>query len=267
MALGEYESQMELAKYIPDNVVVPLAYGTLENDPSASFFLAIFRNLSEKTATPAQLVDALEKLHNNSVSPNGKFGFHVMTFNGVVPIVNDWCDTWEEYFSRQLRSDIKWEQGIRGPDPEFDAIADEFFQKVIPRLLRPLETGGRSIKPSLVHGDLWQGNAQIDMVTQQLVLFDSCCCYAHNEFDLGMMREPRYRFTGEHVDRYREVIRPSEPVEDFDDRHALYAMHDNLINAGLHDHRAFLRGWVREEMLRLIAKHPNGIDGPQDDSE
>jgi fructosamine-3-kinase len=184
MALGEYESQMELAKYIPDNVVVPLAYGTLENDPSASFFLAIFRNLSEKTATPAQLVDALEKLHNNSVSPNGKFGFHVMTFNGVVPIVNDWCDTWEEYFSRQLRSDIKWEQGIRGPDPEFDAIADEFFQKVIPRLLRPLETGGRSIKPSLVHGDLWQGNAQIDMVTQQLVLFDSCCCYAHNECKL-----------------------------------------------------------------------------------
>lgn len=90
MALGEYESQMELAKYIPDNVVVPLAYGTLENDPSASFFLANFRGLSEKTAQPAQLVDVLEKLHNNSVSPNGKFGFHVMTSNGVVPIINYW---------------------------------------------------------------------------------------------------------------------------------------------------------------------------------
>jgi fructosamine-3-kinase len=144
--------------------------------------LTTFHNLSDKTPQPAQLVEVLEKLHNNSNSPNGKkFGFHVTTFNGVVPIVNDWCDTWEEYFARQLQSDIRWEQSIRGADPEFDAVADEFFQRVIPRLLRPLETGGRSIKPSLVHGDLWHGNAQIDMATQHLILFDSCCCYAHNE--------------------------------------------------------------------------------------
>ena len=37
--------------------------------------------------------------------------------------------------------------------------------KVIPRLLRPLETGGRQIKPSLVHGDLYSGNVSVDAVT------------------------------------------------------------------------------------------------------
>jgi protein-ribulosamine 3-kinase len=56
------------------------------------------------------------------------------------------------------------------------------------------------------------------------------------------MRQPRYRFTQEYVNKYKAVIPPSEPVEDFDDRNALYAMRDNIINAGLHEHRAHLRG-------------------------
>lgn len=178
------------------------------------------------------------------MSPTGKFGFHTTTFNGIVPLVNEWCDTWEEFFSRQLRSDIKWEQSVRGSDPEMDEISNEFFAKVIPRLLRPLQTGGRSIKPVLVHGDVWPGNVQIDSDTERVILFDSCCCYAHNErkrmllfrrfmsltdhhtlpVDLGMMREPRYRFTSEHASKYLESMRPSQPEEDFDDRNALYAM-------------------------------------------
>lgn len=181
MALGEYESQKSLAKYLPDNAAVPLAFGTLESDPSKSFYITSYRDLKDKTADPTQLAEVLTKLHSSSVSPTGKFGFHVMTFNGHAPVVNDWCDTWEEWYSRQLRSDIRWEQSIRGPDADFDRVAEEFFQKVIPRLLRPLQTGGRNIKPVLVHGDIWHGNAQIDMETNQVILFDSCCCYAHNE--------------------------------------------------------------------------------------
>jgi fructosamine-3-kinase len=181
MALGEYESQKALWEHLPDNVSVPLAYGTFEQDPSQSFFLTAFRNLVDRPLGPTQLVDVLERLHTSSVSPNGKFGFHVTTFNGWVPLLNDWCDTWEEWYSRQLRSDIRWQQEVRGVDADFNKVADEFFEKVVPRLLRPLETGSRSIKPTLVHGDIWHGNTQIDMDTQQVILFDSCCCYAHNE--------------------------------------------------------------------------------------
>lgn len=157
---------------------VPLAYGVLELEPSSSFYLTAFLQMSEKTPDPDQLVKVLEKLCRASTSPNGKFGFHVPTFNGVVPLINDWCDTWEEYFARQLRSDIQWMHSIRGPDPEFDTVAELFFQKVVPRLLRPLED---NIKPVLVHGDIWPGNVQIDMKDQRVILFDSCCCYGHNE--------------------------------------------------------------------------------------
>lgn len=80
-----------------------------------------------------------------------------------------------------------------------------------------------------------------------------------------MMRQPRYRFNQEYVQKYQEVIPPSEPVSDFDDRNALYAMRDDIINAGLHKHRAFLRDEVKQEMQRLLAKYPNGIDGFQEE--
>ena len=181
MALGEYESQKALAQHLPDNSVLPIAFGTFELDPGKSFFLTTYRDFIEKTPDPTQLVEVLAKLHRASSSPTGKFGFHVTTFNGHVPLRVDWCESWEEWFSRQFLSDIKWEQSVRGPDADFNRVVEEFFEKVIPRLLRPLQSGGRSIKPTLVHGDIWQGNAQIDMDTNQVILFDSCCCYAHNE--------------------------------------------------------------------------------------
>ncbi|TGJ87344.1 hypothetical protein E0Z10_g1498 [Xylaria hypoxylon] len=261
MARGEFESQKELQKCLPDNVGLPLAYGTLELDPSSSFFLTAFRHMSEKVVDPQPLAEVLSQLHRSSFSPTGKFGFHVTTFNGAVPLINDWCDSWEEYFGRQLKADIQWLHSVRGPDPKFDEVAEIFFEKVIPRLLRPLESGGRKIKPALVHGDVWPGNVQLDPATRRVILYDSCCCYGHNELDLAMMREPRYQFTREHADKYRELVPPSEPVEDFDDRNAIYAMRDNIINLGLHSHRQFLREQILEEMERLIKKYPEGIDG------
>ena len=184
MARGEYESQKSLAQHLPENTAAPLAWDNFELDPTRSFFLTAYRNLRENTPDPAQLIEILAKFHTSSASLTGKFGFHVTTFNGHVPLVNDWTDSWEEWYNRQFRSDIEWEQRVRGIDPEFSEIADEFFQKVIPRLLRPLQSGGRSIKPVLVHGDIWHDNAQIDMDSNRVILFDSCCCYAHNECKL-----------------------------------------------------------------------------------
>jgi fructosamine-3-kinase len=106
---------------------------------------------------------------------------HVPTFNWHVPLRNEWRDTWEEWFTRQFRSDIAWEQSARGADSEFNTVADEFLEKVIPRLLRPLESNGRSIKPTLVHGDVWHENVQVNGDTGRVVLFDACCSYVHCE--------------------------------------------------------------------------------------
>lgn len=249
MALGEFQSQKALWQHIPNNVVVPLSHGTCKSDNSKSFFLASFRKfINGSLPTTHTLVELLKALHTSAISSTGKFGFHVMTFNGYVPLVNDWCDTWEEWYSRQLRSDMEHEQRVRGHDAEFMQIANEFFAKVIPRLLRPLETGDRTITPVLVHGDLWYENVAIDEHSGEAILFDSCCCYAHHEsmsffldpepcrigvssstktltVELFMIRAPRHIFSNKvHGARYIEAMGRSEPTEDFDDRNALYAL-------------------------------------------
>ena len=181
MAKGEFESQKALLKHLPSNTAAAFTHGTFGGDPTRSFLLSPFLRLDGGHPSPSELAKVLKTLRESSVSPAGKFGFPVTTFNGIVPLVNDWTDTWEEWFSRQLWSDITWEQAVAGPDSEFEKVTETFFEKVIPRLLRPLETGGRSIKPTLLHGDLWPGNCQVDSTTGQAVLFDACCCYGHHE--------------------------------------------------------------------------------------
>jgi fructosamine-3-kinase len=189
MALGEYESQKALFQYIPANTPPAIGWGTLESNPDIAFFVTEYRDLREALASPEVLADIMEKMHSTSVSPNGKFGFPVTTFKGYTPIENSWCDTWEEYFTRMFRNDIVWEQSVRGEDPEFTEVAEQFFQKVVPRLLRPLEG---TIQPVLVHGDLWDGNVEFDMDTNKPIIFDACCCYGHRECGFLTVQVPGY---------------------------------------------------------------------------
>jgi fructosamine-3-kinase len=127
-----------------------------------------------------ELVAVMAKLHKESVSPEGKFGFQAPTSQSL-QLENSWCDTWEEFFTRAFRGTVRHEQEIQGVNEELQRLADETSAKVIPRLLRPMESGGRRLKPTLVHGDLWHGNMGIDMVTGQVVLYDCCAFYGHNE--------------------------------------------------------------------------------------
>jgi protein-ribulosamine 3-kinase len=181
MVLGEYEGQSALRRVIPNNIPLPVACGVFDLDKSKHFYLAEFHDMRQRVPKPQPLISLLKQLHQGSVSPTGKFGFHVTTYKGYFPLQVAWCDSWEEFFARQFRAELIWEASLRGKNEEIEQLAEQLFEKVIPRLLRPLQTGGRSIKPTLCHGDLWHGNVEIDVNTQQLILFDSCAVYAHNE--------------------------------------------------------------------------------------
>lgn len=77
---------------------------------------------------------------------------------------------------------LKVREERAGPCVELNELLPDLFDKVIPRLLRPLETNGRKLKPSLVHGDLWCGNVGvIDGDTGQAIVFDPSSFWAHNE--------------------------------------------------------------------------------------
>lgn len=60
-------------------------------------------------------------------------------------------------------------------------VGSLILEKVIPRLMRPLETGRRNIQPCLVHSDIWLGNVKPDAETEQPIIFDSCAFWGHNE--------------------------------------------------------------------------------------
>ncbi|KAF4343917.1 hypothetical protein FBEOM_2152 [Fusarium beomiforme] len=123
----------------------------------------------------------LSEMHQKSVSPTGKFGFHITTYAGNLPQYVAWEDGWETFFAKSMRQALDLEIKAKGASDEMEVLSEALFEKVIPRLLRPLESDGRSVKPSLVHGDLWYANAGIDVETDQPLVFDACCFFAHNE--------------------------------------------------------------------------------------
>jgi protein-ribulosamine 3-kinase len=80
-----------------------------------------------------------------------------------------------------MRSLLNLELKRHGPDDLFEKLKEKFFNVVIPRYLRPLETDGRSIQPCLIHSDLWPGNIKPKADTGDLCMFDSCAYWGHNE--------------------------------------------------------------------------------------
>lgn len=74
------------------------------------------------------------------------------------------------------------EKAIRGAHTtEDEATLDFFVDHVLPRYLRPLETGGRSIKPTLCHTDLWPGNVKYKPDGERIIVYDANALWAHNE--------------------------------------------------------------------------------------
>ncbi|KAL7930185.1 Fructosamine kinase domain-containing protein [Trichoderma chlorosporum] len=181
MTRGEFHSMSAMHNVLPDFVPRPIACGTYETIADTHFFLCEFREMTEDMPDPYKFAAFLSALHRKSESPTGKFGFHITTYAGNLPQFVAWEDSWEAFFAKAMRQALDLEIERRGPSEELDALSHALFEKVIPRLLRPLESDGRVVKPSLVHGDLWYANAGIDADSDQPLVFDACCFFAHNE--------------------------------------------------------------------------------------
>jgi protein-ribulosamine 3-kinase len=80
---------------------------------------------------------------------------------------------------------------------ELDVLFNATKTHLISRLLGVLESEGRSIKPCLIHGDLWDGNVATDTETGEPFIFDAAAYYAHNEMELGIWRAKRHKLREE----------------------------------------------------------------------
>lgn len=225
MMEGTYASEEIFHKYIPKHVPRPLAWGHYKSDPSTWFYLCEFHDMVEDEVPEADgFVNIIAQVHKKSMGKSEKFGFHLPTHLANIPNDNSWQDSWESWFTQAMQKMLQVEEEGHGKDEELEVLKTGLFEKVIPRLLRPLETSGRSIQPCLVHSDLWPGNAMPDVDTNEIIIFDSCAFWGHNEADLGSWRAPRYKMGRPFLRQYQRVMGMSEPKGDWDDRNALYAM-------------------------------------------
>ncbi|RAK95380.1 uncharacterized protein BO80DRAFT_368900 [Aspergillus ibericus CBS 121593] len=257
---GEFESTSAIHAIVGNSTPKPIGWGSFKSLLGAHYYFCQFYELAEELPEPVEFCEKVAFLHSTSEAPNGKFGFHVVTYNGDLPQDNRYADTWEEFFINGFRHMINMNIERGGPWVELEGLDTAMVEKVIPRLLRPMETAGRSIKPSLVHGDLWCGNAAIDMATNSPLIYDPASFYAHNEYELGNWRPERNKFSRSYFNAYHSHIPKSAPEDDYDDRNALYSMRFNLQAAALFPDVTSFRESVTDEMKRLIAKYPGGYE-------
>ncbi|RYP78448.1 hypothetical protein DL771_000633 [Monosporascus sp. 5C6A] len=259
-----------------DLVPQPIAWGSYSSIPGVHFFLCEFRLMTDDLPDLETFPAMIAELHRTGTSPDGRFGFDVTTFHGEVPIEHGWSDTWEEYFGRTTRVLLQLEQEVRGPDEEIQKLSEPFFEKVIPRLLRPLGTGGHSIRPSLIHGDLWHGNASMDRDSGMPIIFDAASFYAHNECksrvpgfprtaaqwidELAVWRQPWNKINELYRERYHEHFPKSYPEADYDGRNLLYATRVNMLDSILYKNDRSYREMLIEGMRQLVEEFAGGFE-------
>jgi protein-ribulosamine 3-kinase len=236
---GEYHSAANISSRVKGFCPKPVGKGDYFDDMNRHvyFYLQDFHDMDVYSPPdPAELASMLAELHRNGASPNGMFGYDVVTGGGLLARTVTWEKSWATQFTYQLKDVIKIDNEANSPWPEYDAACQQIIDHVIPRLLGALQSDGREITPTLVHGDLWEGNLAIDLETGKIIAFDCGSTYSHNEIEFGTWRcswathftSPIYQML------YQREIEPSEPVEEWDDRNRLYAIRAALCDSAGH---------------------------------
>ena len=73
------------------------------------------------------------------------------------------------------------EERSHGVDEEINKLKEAMFEKVIPRLLWPLETESKRIEPCLLHSDVWPRNVKPHAETKKVMMFVSCAFWGHHQ--------------------------------------------------------------------------------------
>ncbi|KAK8062924.1 vegetative incompatibility protein 4 [Apiospora hydei] len=219
------------------------------------FFLCDYLDIIHDLPDAADLGKKLAAFHRSSKFPNGKFGFHCTTFDGKNPLNTSWDSSWTSYFQRLMHDIYELEKAANGYWKEFDDVIQITLDRLIPRLLDALVAEGRTIKPTLIHGDLWESNIGTDRATGEIFVYDACAYYAHHEKEVGIWRCAHHRMADERYRReYFKHYPPSEPRREADDRNRLYAAQTMIVTSLDFPDRG-MRGLIMADLNYLIDKY------------
>lgn len=221
MFAAEAQGLQEMAQLKAVRVPEVICYGTADGH---SYLVLEYISLGGlRGAANARLGEQLALLHQH---PQPYFGWHMDNTIGSTPQHNDQSNDWVAF----------WQQQRLGKQLEF-AQRNGFngsLQKNGERLMGALPAffADYQPQPSLLHGDLWGGNAAGDEQGNP-VIFDPACYYGDAETDLAMT-ELFGGFGGDFHAGYRQV-RPVDPG--YRTRKTLYNLyhiinHLNLFGGG-----------------------------------
>ena len=158
-----------------------------------------------------------------------RFGWARDNYIGLSPQQNGWSDDWAGFW---------WEKRMR---PQFAGAMKKGFKLDMPDLTL---LDGHHPQPSLLHGDLWNGNA--GFTAQGPVVFDPAVYYGDREADLAMTE----LFGGFPAQFYRAYDEAFPLAAGYEKRKHLYNLY-HLLN-----HLNLFGGGYLEQVkaaLRLLA--------------
>lgn len=155
----------------------------------------------------AALAQMLAKLHRTT---GPRFGWHRDNWIGATPQVNAWRDDWATFFLEcriEPQLALARKNGFSIPFPK-----ENFLE-------------GHKPSPSLLHGDLWSGNA--GFIDDGPVIYDPAVYYGDREADIAMT-ELFGGFPGEFYAAYRKAYPLDEGYERRKHLYNLYHLLNHL---------------------------------------
>lgn len=214
----------------------PLCWGTAGN---SAYLVLEWLDLGGRGGNTAwaEMGRQLAAMHRTT-SANG-FGWKIDNTIGSTPQPNPWTADWISFWqTHRIGFQLQLAQRRGGFFPQQDRLL-----AAIPHLL-----AGHDPQPSLVHGDLWSGNAAVTK-SGEPVIFDPATYYGDREVDLAMT-ELFGSFPAEFYQAYKAAF----PLDSgYQQRKVLYNLyhilnHFNLFGGG-YDSQANrmidqILGWV-----------------------
>ena len=150
----------------------PICWGTAAN---SSYIVLQWLDLGRGNNNSwAEMGRQLAAMHRKGTSQN--FGWERNNTIGSTPQVNEWRTNWADFFAEQRISyQLKLAKRRGGSFPDLDRVVDAVRDKL----------ADRQPQTSLVHGDLWSGNAAICTDGSPTIL-DPATYYGDRETDLAM---------------------------------------------------------------------------------
>eukprot|EP00092_Neocalanus_flemingeri_P002042 GFUD01002179.1.p1 GENE.GFUD01002179.1~~GFUD01002179.1.p1 ORF type:complete len:243 (+),score=54.24 GFUD01002179.1:176-904(+) len=239
---GEFESLDALQK--TETVQIPHPIKVLDRPTGPGTILVMEYLDLKKCAKQAELGSSLARLHlanlekrNNGGDFVEQFGFDIETCCGFLPQGNQWHNNWDDFYTEKLDEQIS-----RQKDGELHRL----WAKIKPGISTFFND--LNIFPSLLHGDLWNGNiAQFDKTP---VVFDPASFYGHHEYDLAI-GQMFGGFDGQFYQAYHQAI-PKQ--EGFEERSDLYQLFHYL------NHWNHFGGGYKAQSLEIMRRLANYIN-------